>query len=106
MVAVDDVFVVPLPSIVKIVGLFHAGAGAGAGAGSAIAANAREDVARRIGNAAAGWNAVAVGDAGQPGLALEAASEQDAISGALTECGRRDHACRVIAIGPFTVEPR
>jgi adenylate cyclase len=39
-------------------------------------------------------------------LALRAASERDAIDGALLDCSRLDRACRVVAIGPFTVEPK
>ncbi len=99
-VAVDDVFVVPIPSTVKAVGLFRA-------AGNpAIAPEARDDIARRLGNATAGWSAVAVGASGRPGLTLRAVNERDAIAGALTDCSRLDRACRVVAIGPFTVEPR
>jgi hypothetical protein len=37
---------------------------------------------------------------------LRAGSERDAIDGALVDCGRLDRACRVVAIGPFTVEPK
>jgi adenylate cyclase len=46
---------------------------------------------------------VAVGAAGRPGLGLKAATEQDAINGALAECVKRDGNCQVIAIGPFSV---
>jgi hypothetical protein len=42
---------------------------------------------------------------GRPGLMLKAANEQDAIDGALADCNRQDRSCRVIAIGPFSVEP-
>jgi adenylate cyclase len=63
-------------------------------------------LARRLGNATSGWNAVAVGDNGRPGLMLRAGSEKEAIDGALVDCGRQDRACRVVAIGPFTVEPK
>jgi adenylate cyclase len=99
-VAVDDAFVVPIPSTMKVLGLFRA-------AGNpAIAPEARDDIVRRLSNATGGWNAVAVGASGRPGLALRAASERAAIDGALTDCGRLDHACRVVAIGPFTVEPK
>jgi class 3 adenylate cyclase len=99
-VAVDDAFVVPIPSTMKVVGLFRA-------AGNpAIVPEARDDVARRLGNATSGWSAVAVGASGRSGLMLRAASEREAIDGALTDCGRLDRACRVVAIGPFTVEPK
>jgi len=99
-VAVDEVFVVPIPSTMKAVGLFRA-------AGNpVIVPEARDDVARRLGNATGGWSAVAVGASGRPGLMLRAASERAAIDGALMDCGRLDRACRVVAIGPFTVEPK
>jgi class 3 adenylate cyclase len=99
-VAVDDAFVVPIPVTMKAVGLFRA-------AGNpAIAPEARDDVAHRLGNATGGWNAVAVGAGGRPGLMLRAASEREAVDGALVDCGRLDRACRVVAIGPFTVEPK
>jgi adenylate cyclase len=99
-VAVDDAFVVPIPSTMKVVGLFRAASN------PAIAPEARDDIARRLGNATSGWSAVAVGASGRPGLMLRAASERNAIDGALTDCGRLDRACRVVAIGPFTVEPK
>jgi hypothetical protein len=66
---------------------------------------ARDDVARRIADATSGWNAIAVGAAGRPGLGLKAASEQAAVNGALADCVKRDSDCHVIAIGPFSVGP-
>jgi class 3 adenylate cyclase len=98
IVAVDDVFVVPIPTTMKAVGFFRASGN------GAIAPDAREDVARRLGNAATGWNAVAVGADGRPGLMLKAANEQSAIDGALADCKKGDRACHVIALGPFAVE--
>jgi len=83
----------------KVTGFFKA-------AGSTmISPDARGDVARRMADAQSGWNAVAVGTAGRPGLGLKATSEQAAVSGALAECARRDSNCQVIAIGPFSVGP-
>jgi class 3 adenylate cyclase len=99
IVAVDDSFVVPVPSLMKATGLFRASGN------SSIAADAREDVARKLAEASSGWNAVAVGASGRPGLALKAASEQNAVNEALGTCARRDSDCRVIAIGPFSVGP-
>ena len=100
ILAVDDAFVVPIPTTMKAVGLFRA-------AGNAvIMPEARDDVAHRLGGATHGWSAVAVGVAGRPGLMLRAAGEREAIDGALMDCGRLDRACRVVAIGPFTVEPK
>jgi adenylate cyclase len=100
IVAVDDNFVVPIPTTMKVIGFFLAAGD------TAIASEARENVARRIGNAKNGWNAVAVGASGRAGLMLKAASEQVAVEGALDDCRRQDSACRVIAIGPFAVEPK
>ena len=94
-VAVDDVFVVPVPTLMKATGFFRPPATA------AIVADARDDVARKLAGASSGWNAVAVGTAGRPGLGLKAASEQDAINDALGNCAKRDSDCHVIAIGPF-----
>jgi adenylate cyclase len=99
VVVIDDVFVVPVPTLMKAVGFFHAANNA------SIAADQRDDVARQLANASTGWNAVAVGSAGRPGLSLKAASEQDAINEALGNCVKRDSDCHVIAIGPFTVGP-
>jgi len=99
VVAVDDVFVVAIPNSMKSVGLFHPATE------PSIAPGARGTVAGRLANAASGWNAVAVGAGGRPGLGLRAADEREAVNGALSDCGRQDHSCRIIAIGPFLVEP-
>jgi adenylate cyclase len=99
IVAVDDSFVVPVPTIMKPTGMFHPADN------SAIASDARDDVARRIAEATTGWNAVAVGAAGHPGTALKAASEQDAVNAALADCTKHDSNCHIIAIGPYMVEP-
>jgi len=100
IVGLDDAIVVPVPTTMKAVGLFRAAGNA------AVVPEARDDVARRLGNATNGWSAVAVGANGRPGLMLRAGSEKEATDGALVDCGRQDRACRVIAIGPFTVEPK
>jgi adenylate cyclase len=68
-------------------------------------ADARDEVARKLADASSGWNAVAVGAAGRPGLALKAANEQNAVSEALGNCVKHDGDCHVIAIGPFSVGP-
>jgi adenylate cyclase len=99
VVAVDDVFVVPVPTVMKPTGLFKAADN------SSIAADARADVTHQLAEASSGWNAVAVGSSGRPGLALKASNEQDAVNGALSDCTKRDSNCRVIAIGPFQVGP-
>ena len=98
VVAVDDNFVVPIPTLLKVTGFFHAASN------SSIVADARDDVVRKLGDAM-GWNAVAVGTAGRPGLGLKAADEQTAINAALADCVKHDSECHVIAIGPFTVGP-
>jgi adenylate cyclase len=99
IVALDDVFVVPVPTTLKAIGFFRANSN------SSIVQDARDDVARRLAEASTGWNAVAVGASGRPGLALKAANEQDAVNDALANCVKRDSDCRVIAIGPFSVGP-
>jgi class 3 adenylate cyclase len=99
IVAIDDSFVVPVPTAFKVTGHFQAASN------SSIAADAREDVARKFAEASLGWKAVAVGTSGRPGLALKAAGEQDAINEALGNCAKSDSGCHVIAIGPFSVGP-
>ncbi|WP_441258353.1 adenylate/guanylate cyclase domain-containing protein [Bradyrhizobium sp. 521_C7_N1_3] len=98
IVAVDDNFVVPIPTLLRITGFFHAASNA------SIAADTRAEVVRKLADGM-GWNAVAVGTAGRPGLGLKAADEQTAVNSALADCAKRDSDCHVIAIGPFTVGP-
>ncbi|SDO30127.1 adenylate/guanylate cyclase domain-containing protein [Afipia sp. GAS231] len=99
ILALNDNFVVPIPTTLKVTGFFKV-------AGNAvIAPEARDDVARKVADATSGWNAVAVGTAGRPGLGLKAASEQAAVNSALADCVKRDGDCHVIAIGPFSVGP-
>ncbi|WP_369719944.1 adenylate/guanylate cyclase domain-containing protein [Bradyrhizobium sp. LLZ17] len=98
VVAVDDNFVVPIPTLLRVTGFFHAASN------SSIVADARDDVVRKLGDAM-GWNAVAVGTSGRPGLGLKAADEQTAVNAALADCVKHDSDCHVIAIGPFTVGP-
>jgi adenylate cyclase len=99
IVAIDDTFVAPLPTAFKVTGFFQAAGN------SSIAADAREDVARKLAGASSGWNAVAIGASGHPGLALKAANERNAVSESLGNCARLDSNCHIIAIGPFSVEP-
>jgi hypothetical protein len=97
IVAVDDVFVVPIPTLMKAVGFFQT-------AGNAlIAPGSRDGVARRLATGTSGWSAVATGANGLAGVVPDAGSEQSAIEGALADCTARDHGCHVIAIGPFSV---
>jgi adenylate cyclase len=99
IVAADDVFVVPVPTTLKAIGFFHADRH------PSIAADARDDVARKLADASSGWNAVAIGTSGRPGFALKATSEQNAVNEALGNCVKHDSDCHVIAIGPFAVGP-
>jgi adenylate cyclase len=97
IVALDDVFVVPVPTTSKATGFFEAVSN------SSIARDARNDVANKLAEAPSGWNAVAVGAAGRPGLGLRATSEANAVHEALAECAKHDSDCHVIAILPFSV---
>jgi adenylate cyclase len=99
VVALDDVFVVAVPTTAKATGFFDAATN------SSIARDARNDLANKLADARSGWNAVAVGAAGRPGLGLKAADEAKAVSQALADCAKHDNDCHVIAIGPFTVAP-
>ena len=99
IVALDDNFVVPVPTSMKVVGFFRVAES------PLIATEARVDAARKLTDAPSGWSAVAVGTARRPGLSVKQASEQAAVSEALSECNKRDSDCRVVAIGPFTVGP-
>ncbi len=100
IVAVDNVFVVPIPTTMKPVGFFNAAAD------PAIAEEARADVARRLSDSFGGWKAVAVGARGQPGVALSARNERDVTAAALADCAMRDQDCHVVAIGMFSVEAK
>jgi adenylate cyclase len=100
IVTVDDVFVVTVPSLMNATGFFYAATSL------SIAADERADLARKLNEASTGWNAVAVGTSGHPGLGLKAVSERDAINDALGNCAKRDSDCHVIAVGPFMVEWR
>ncbi len=99
VVAVDDVFVVPVPTLMKAIGFFKAANS------PSIIASEREEASRKLADAPLGWNAVAVGTTGRPGVAVKASSEQNAINDALGSCAKRDSDCHVIAIGPFVVGP-
>jgi adenylate cyclase len=99
IMALDDAFVVPVPTTMKVTGFFKASGN------SEISPEARDDVARKLTDASTGWNAVAVGQAGRPGLALKAVNERSAVNEALAECVKRDRDCHVVAIGPFAVGP-
>ena len=100
IVALDDVFVVPVPRTMKVTGFFRLADA------RMIAADARDDVFRKLSEAptAAGTRSPSAPPAG-PGLSLKAANEQNAINEALANCVKSDSDCHVIAIGPFAVGP-
>jgi adenylate cyclase len=99
IVALDDAFVVPIPTTLKATGFFRIADS------PLIAPDARGEAARKFAEAPSGWNAVAVGTARRPGLAVKQASEQAAVNQALSECVKRDSDCHIVAIGPFAVGP-
>jgi class 3 adenylate cyclase len=99
ILAIDDNFVVPIPTNFKVTGFFRVENNA------AIAADTRKDVIREFAESPSGWNAVAVGASGRPGLGLKGSSEQNAVNDALGNCVKHDSDCRIIAIGPFAVGP-
>jgi hypothetical protein len=98
VIALDDNFIVPIPKSMRVIGFYHPDAL------GAVAPELRENVARRLGNAPQGWNALAIGAGGQVGIKLNAASEQSAIEESLQQCSKRDRECRVAVLGPFLVE--
>jgi hypothetical protein len=97
IIAVDDVFVVRIPTTMKAIGFFRASGN------PLIAPGSRDDVTRRLATGTSGWSAVAAGANGLAGVVPDAASERNAIEDALTDCSRHDRGCRVIAIGQFSV---
>jgi class 3 adenylate cyclase len=100
ILATDNAFAIGVPTSMKPTGFFQPAAE------PAIALSEREDVARRLKDNTAGWNAVAVGIRGYAGLALKAGSEKESVAAALADCGARDRECRIIAIGMFSVAAR
>ncbi|MGZ5828325.1 MAG: adenylate/guanylate cyclase domain-containing protein [Xanthobacteraceae bacterium] len=99
IIGVDNAFIVPIPTTMKISGFFRPAAS------TAIAAGQRDEIAKQFSENATGWSAIAIGDGGHAGVSTKAASEADAVSGASAECRKSDQNCRVIAIGMFAVEP-
>jgi adenylate cyclase len=98
VVAVDDSFVIPVPTLAKAVGFYRPEGLVGA------QPDERAEAGRRLAAATDGWNAVAVGAAGHVGTTIGAASERSAVDGAIEDCASRDHNCRIAVIGPFLVE--
>jgi adenylate cyclase len=98
VIAVDDTFVVPIPTLAKVVGFYREGALFG------VKPEAANEISRRLATATDGWTALTVGAGGQVGIAVGAESEKRAIDGALADCAKHDHNCRIAVIGPFLVE--
>jgi hypothetical protein len=98
VIAIDDTFVVPIPTLAKVNGLYRPGALPG------VAADARDEVARRLAGAPNSWNAVAVGAGGHVGIAAGAHTEQSAFDDAMKDCAAHDRNCRIAVLGPFLVE--
>ncbi len=99
IIALDDSFVVPIPKTMKAINFFRPATN------SFVAANEREFLARRYAGAPKGWSAVAASINGKTGAVFGAESEDAAVKSALADCARVDRECRIIAIGPFSVEP-
>jgi adenylate cyclase len=99
IVAVDDDFVVPIPKTMKAVGFFRPATN------SFVVANERDFLARRYAVVTKGWSAVAASVNGKTGAALGVENEDAAVKAALADCAKVDRECRIIAIGPFSVEP-
>jgi hypothetical protein len=99
IVALDDNFVVQAPKTMKAVSFFRPATS------PFVAANEREFLARRYAGATKGWSAVAASANGKTGTALGAENEEAAVKAALADCAKVDRECRIIAIGPFNVEP-
>jgi adenylate cyclase len=99
VLSVDNVFVVPMPKTMKIVGLLAPETI------MAVNPDLRSDVVRRLRNAQGGWSALATGAAGRPGISVRSTDEAKAVKAAMADCERQDRDCKVIAIGPFTVQP-
>jgi adenylate cyclase len=98
VVAIDNTFVVPLPTVATVTGIYRAEALPG------VLPHAREEVARRLAGVPNAWNAVAAGERGDVGIAANARDEQSAVNSAQAECAKRDRNCRIIVLGPFLVQ--
>ncbi|HVG50052.1 MAG TPA: adenylate/guanylate cyclase domain-containing protein [Xanthobacteraceae bacterium] len=99
IVAVDNMFTVPVPMTMKVVGFFRPSIAPG------ISVQQREEIGRKLAEGPGGWSAVAIGNAGNAGV-VRASKEADAISGAVADCQTRDQNCRVVAVNIFMVEPK
>ena len=99
IVAVDDVFVVPVPTTLKVIGFFHR---TEIPRLQRIHETTSRTSSRR--RRADGTRSLSVPRAVRA-CALKATNEQNGVNEALGNCVRHDSECHVIAIGPFSVEP-
>jgi adenylate cyclase len=99
IVAVDNMFTVPVPMTMKVVGFFRPAIAPG------ISVQQREEIGKKLAEGTGGWSAVAIGNAGNAGV-VRATKEADAISGAVADCQTRDQNCRIVALNIFMVEPK
>ena len=100
IVALDDVFVVPIPALRRVTGFFQASANTRIAAMRATTSRASSRM-RRV-----GWNAVAVGFAGRSGSGVEGNDRTDRDQMPRSPIASSATAiCHVIAIGPFAVGP-
>jgi hypothetical protein len=98
VMGIDDTFVIPIPTLMKVVGFYRLEGLVG------VTSDARNEVAHRLADAPNAWNAIAVGAGANVGIAVNADSERSAIDGALADCAKNDQNCRVVVLGPFLVE--
>jgi hypothetical protein len=99
VVALDDTFVIAVPTLAKAVGFYRQEAL------SALQVEVRAEVARRLATSNHGWHALALGATGHAGTEVGAVSERSAVDGAMEKCAMYDHNCHIAVIGPFLVEP-
>jgi adenylate cyclase len=99
VIALDDNFVVPIPRTMRAVSFFRPATS------SFVATSEREFLSRRYANLPKGWHAVAASGSGKIGVAFGVETEDVAVKTALADCAKVDRECRIIAIGPFSVEP-
>ncbi len=99
IVAVDNMFIVPIPMTMKVTGFFRPANLPD------LTSDRRENIARILTEGGNGWSAVARGADSRVGVAVKAANEADATMRAVADCGGTGQQCRVIAIGMFMVEP-
>jgi class 3 adenylate cyclase len=100
IIAVDNMFTMPVPMTMKVVGFFRPAIAPG------ISAQQRDEISRKLAEGSSGWSAVAIGNGGNAGVAVRAGKEADAISDAVADCQKRDQNCRVVALNIFMVEPK